>query len=55
MTMRALLISNSGRPFLEHCRETIAEFVGPLRRVGFVTAANLNNEKDYYERARVAL
>lgn len=53
--MRALLISNSGRPFLEHCRQTIAEFLGPLRRVGFVTAASLNNEKDYCERAREAL
>jgi hypothetical protein len=53
--MRALLISNSGRPFLEHCRDAIAEFLGPARRVGFVTAASLNNEKDYCERARVAL
>jgi dipeptidase E len=53
--MRALLISNSGRPFLEHCRDAIADFLGPARRVGFVTAASLNNEKDYYERAREAL
>ncbi len=53
--MRALLISNSGRPFLEHCRAAIVEFLGPARRVGFVTAASLNNEKDYHERARAAL
>ena len=53
--MRALLISNSGRPFLEHCREAISDFLGPARRVGFVTAASLNNEKDYCERARAAL
>lgn len=53
--MRALLISNSGRPFLEHCRDAIADFLGPARRVGFVTAASLNNEKDYHERAREAL
>src|SRR5262245_41807307 len=53
--MRALLISNSGRPFLAHCREAIAEMLGPARRVGFVTAASLNNEKDYCERAREAL
>ena len=53
--MRALLISNSGRPFLEHCRAAIAEFLGGARRVGFVTAASLNNEKDYCERARAAL
>jgi dipeptidase E len=53
--MRALLISNSGRPFLEHCREALVEFLGSARRVGFVTAASLNNEKDYCERAREAL
>jgi dipeptidase E len=53
--MRALLISNSGRPFLEHCRGAIADFLGNARRVGFVTAASLNNEKDYCERAREAL
>lgn len=53
--MRALLISNSGRPFLEHCREALADFLGPARRVGFVTAASLNNEKDYCERARETL
>jgi dipeptidase E len=53
--MRALLISNSGRPFLEHCREAIVDFLGSARRVGFVTAASLNNEKDYCERARAAL
>jgi dipeptidase E len=55
VTVRALLISNSGRPFLEHCREAIAEFLGSARRVGFVTAASLNNEKDYCERAREGL
>jgi dipeptidase E len=53
--MRALLISNSGRPFLEHCRDAIADFLGSAHRVGFVTAASLNNEKDYCERARKAL
>ncbi len=53
--MRALLISNSGRPFLEHCRAAMAEFLDGARRVGFVTAASLNNEKDYCERARAAL
>jgi dipeptidase E len=53
--MRALLISNSGRPFLEHCRGAIVDFVGAARRVGFVTAASLGNEKDYCQRARDAL
>lgn len=53
--MRALLLGNSGRPFLEHCRGAIADFLGAARRVGFVTAASLGNEKDYCERAREAL
>jgi dipeptidase E len=53
--MRALLISNSGRPYLEHCLDALATFLGPARRVGFVTAASLGNEKDYCERARQTL
>lgn len=53
--MRALLISNSGRPFLEHCRDTIADFVEPRRRLGFVSAASLGDERLYCERVREAL
>jgi len=53
--MRVMLISNSGRPFLEHCRETMAEFLKPRRRVGFVSAASLGDERLYCERVREAL
>jgi dipeptidase E len=53
--VRLLLVSNSGRPFLEHCRETIVDFLGSRRRLGFVTAANLGDERLYWERARDAL
>ena len=53
--MRALLISNSGRPFLEHCRDAMREFVTPRRRVGFVSAANLGDERLYCDRVRQAL
>ena len=53
--MRALLISNSGRPFLEHCREAIAEFLGDKRRVAFVTAASYDDENAYWQTARTAL
>jgi dipeptidase E len=53
--MRVLLISNSGRPFLEHVRPRLGAFLGPLRRVAFVTAANLGDESAYYDRARAAL
>lgn len=54
--MRVLLISNSGRPFLEHARPQIADVVGAAaRRLAFVTAASLGDEVAYYERARAAL
>ena len=49
------MISNSGRPLLEHCMGEIAAFLGPVRRVAFVTAANLYDEPAYYERGRAAL
>ena len=53
--MRLLLISNSGRPYLAHCRAEILDFLGPARRVAFVTAASLGDEDGYYETARAAL
>jgi dipeptidase E len=52
--VRILLVSNSGRPFLEWCRPIIGEFLGTARRVAFVTAANLGDEHAYWERARDA-
>jgi dipeptidase E len=53
--VRALLISNSGRPFLEHCRGAIAVFLGQARRLAFVTAASLGDEAEYFCLARAAL
>jgi dipeptidase E len=54
--MRLLLLSNSGRPFLEHARRPIADFLGGgVRRLAFVTAANLGDEAAYFERACEAL
>lgn len=53
--MRLLLISNSGRPFLSHCRGAIAVFLGSARRLAFVTAASLSDEEGYHELARAAL
>jgi dipeptidase E len=54
--MRILLISNSGRPFLEHARPHIAHFLGgAVKRLAFVTAASLADEVGYHERARAAL
>ena len=54
--MRALLISNSGRPFLEHCRAALADFYGSaVRRVGFVSAATLGDPEFYFTRAKEGL
>ena len=53
--MRILLISNSGTPFLAHCKSRIADFLGQARKVAFVTAANLHDEGAYYRRASDAL
>lgn len=53
--MRLLLISNSGRPFLEHCKREIGAFLAGLTRLAFVTAANLYDEPAYWERARDTL
>jgi dipeptidase E len=53
--MRLLLISNSGRPYLAHCRAELLDFLGGARRLGFVTAASLGDEAAYHETARAAL
>jgi dipeptidase E len=53
--VRALLLSNSGRPYLAHARAELLDFLGPARRIGFVTAASLGDEDAYYEMARSAL
>jgi dipeptidase E len=54
--MRVLLISNSGRRFLEHCREELKNFYGPgVRRVGFVSAATLGDPEFYLTRAKDGL
>jgi dipeptidase E len=53
--MRVLLISNGGRPYLEHCRAALGEFFGPdVRRVGFVSAATLADPAHYFVRAQEA-
>ena len=54
--MRVLLISNSGRPYLEHCRGALGDFYGAeVRRVGFVSAATLADPEHYFSRAKDGL
>lgn len=50
--MRVLLISNSGRPYLEHCRGALADFYAAgVRRVGFVSAATMADPDAYFAHA----
>src|SRR5256884_9555088 len=54
--MRVLLISNSGRPFVEPAAPHISAFLGgAVKRLAFVTAASLGDEVAYYQRAQAAL
>lgn len=46
--MRILLISNTGRPYLQHCRGDIADFLAEPSRVAFITAASLGDEDRYF-------
>lgn len=51
--MRVLL--HSGGPLGPAGRAGLSDFVGPRRRVAFVTAASLGDEAVYFERIRAAL
>jgi dipeptidase E len=51
--MRVFL--HSGGPLGPVGRGALPDFFGPRRRVAFVTAANLDDETVYFERARAAL
>jgi dipeptidase E len=53
--MRVLLLSNSGRPYLAHARAELLDFLGPARRIGFVTAASLGDEESYHGTVCAAL
>jgi dipeptidase E len=51
--MRLLL--HSGGPLGAEGRRHVGAFLGPARRVGFITAANLHDERAYFERVRALL
>src|ERR1700738_3457736 len=53
--MRLLLISNSGRPFLQHCGAAMLDFLGSVRTIGYVTAARLDDEDRRFKLAADAL
>ena len=49
------VLLHSGGPLGPEGRREIGSFFGPARRVGFVTAASLHDEKAYFDRVRAAL
>jgi dipeptidase E len=49
------VLLHSGGPLGPEGRREIGVFFGPARRVGFVTAGSLHDEKAYFERVRAAL
>jgi hypothetical protein len=49
------VLLHSGGPLGPEGRREVAAFVGPARRVGFVTAASLHDEAAYFGRVRAAL
>ncbi|MFH1263035.1 MAG: dipeptidase PepE [Pseudomonadota bacterium] len=53
--MKLLLISASGKPYLEHCRNEIASFLSPIRELHFVTAAAFSDEPAYHGKVVEAL
>jgi dipeptidase E len=46
--MRLLLISATGFPYFEHCKQEILDFLGRSKSVGFVSAATLFDEEEYF-------
>ncbi len=48
MNMRLLLIGGTGNPYFEHCKREMATFLESAARVGFISAANMFDEVEYF-------
>jgi len=53
--MKLLLISNSGRPYLEHCKADILPFLKSSKRPAFVSAALFIDPEEYFRKVCDAL
>ena len=49
---RLRVLLHSGGPLGAEGRRIVGEFLGPARRVGFITAASQHDERVYFERVR---
>lgn len=52
---RLLLISNSGKPYLEHCRPYISSFLGSIQNASFISAAAFMDGNEYLKKVQDAL
>jgi dipeptidase E len=52
--MKLLLFSNSGKPYLQHCRETVISFLAGCRRVAFVPRAAFIDPRAYLDKVAEA-
>ena len=53
--MKVLLISATGTPPFAHAKQVMREFLGPQKTLGFVSAASLFDEADYFHLIRTHL
>lgn len=53
--MRLLLLSNSGSPFYEWCKQYILDFLPETKAATFISAATTLSEEGYFETAQKAL
>jgi dipeptidase E len=53
--VRALLLSNTGRPTLAWARPLIADHFGTAKQIAFVSAATMSDPDRYWQRVREAL
>ncbi|MFH1017286.1 MAG: dipeptidase PepE [Pseudomonadota bacterium] len=53
--MRLLLVANSGKPYLAHCKDQIFSFLKDSKKVGFVSAAPFLDPEEFFAKAKDAL
>lgn len=49
--MKLLLISNSGKPLYDWCKNELVDFIGK-NEITFISAANVYDPNDYYQKAK---
>lgn len=55
MNIKLLLLSNSGSPFYQWCKQYILDFLGENKTATFISAATTQSEEGYFQTAQKAL